>query len=282
MPGAADFLTSIGGPRRRLSWAEERDLALRGQAGDAHAVDTLVRSHLGFVIGIARKYRRYGVPMNDLVQEGVIGLIRAIRKFDPSRDSRLSTYARWWIRAAIQEHVVRSWSLVKLSTSTAQKALFFQLRKLMTELREGADAVGEDLIRPLAKRLGVPIKDALAMAARVARFDPSLNHPIAAGPGGDGNDEEWVDRLPDAGASPEEIALEKSETVMRRGVIARALDRLPDRERQIIRRRFLTDDKATHKTIAIDLGLSAERVRQLEKAAVDKLRRWLQPLRGEA
>lgn len=281
MPGAADFLRSIGGPRRRLSLAEERDLTLRGQAGDANAVDTLVRSHLGFVIGIARKYRRYGVPMNDLVQEGVIGLIQAIRKFDPNRDNRLSTYARWWIRAAIQEHVVRSWSLVKLGTSTAQKALFFQLRKLMAELREGADAVNEDLIRPLAKRLGVPLKDALAMAARIARFDPSLNHPVA-GIAADGPDEEWIDRLPATDASPEDVALDRSEDVTRRSLVSWALGRLPDRERQIIRRRFLADDKATHKTIALDLGLSAERVRQLEKAAVEKLRRWLQPLRSEA
>lgn len=282
MPGAAEFLRSIGGPRRRLSWSEERDLTIRGQAGDSHAVDLLVRSHLGFVIGIARKYRRYGVPMNDLVQEGTIGLIQAIRKFDPSRDNRLSTYARWWIRAAIQEHVVRSWSLVKLGTSTAQKALFFQLRKLMADLRGGADALSEDLVRPLAKRLGVPFKDALAMAARIARFDPSLNHPVGAGLATGEQHEEWIDRVPDPAATPEDIALEKSETVMRRGIIARALSRLPDRERQIIRRRFLADDKATHKTIALDLGLSAERVRQLEKTAVEKLRRWLQPLRGGA
>ncbi len=281
MPGAADFLSLNAGPYRRLSWAEERELALRGQAGDASAVEALVRSHLGFVIGIARKYRRYGVPMNDLVQEGVIGLIQAIRKFDPSRDNRLSTYARWWVRAAIQEHVVRSWSLVKIGTSTAQKALFFRLRKLMTELRVGADALGEDVIRPLAKRFGVPIKDALAMAARVARFDPSLNHPIAGPASDDGRREEWLDRLEDASASPEDIASARSEDDMRRGIIARALDRLPERERQIIRRRFLSDDKATHKTIGLDLGLSAERVRQLEKSAVEKLRRWLQPLKGD-
>ncbi|MCW5771858.1 MAG: sigma-70 family RNA polymerase sigma factor, partial [Rhodospirillaceae bacterium] len=148
-------------PRRVLpilSADEERALAERARAGDEGAAGRLVQSHLGFVVAIARRYRRFGLPLADLVQEGTIGLIHAVRRFDPARNIRLSTYAAWWIRAHIQAYVVRTWSLVRLGTGTAQRALFFRLRRMMAELKDGAGQLGEDVLRPLALRFKVPMR----------------------------------------------------------------------------------------------------------------------------
>lgn len=259
----------------RLSREEERALAERGRGGDRSAIDALVRSHLDFVVGIARKYRRYGVPMNDLVQEGVVGLLQAIGKFDPQRDIRLSTYARWWIRAAIQEHVVRSWSLVRIGTTAAQRAMFFQIRRVAADLREGADTLTEDVLLPVARRFGVPLRDVLTLAWRASTGDRSLNHTL-----GPDTDAEWIDDLPDETPSPEETAADDSEARYRRGVVARALAALPHRERTIVAGRFLAEIKRTRDDIGAELGISKERVRQLEQAAVEKLQRLLAPLRN--
>lgn len=275
------FRANAGRPT--LSAAEERALAVRGRDGDPGAIDILVRSYRAFVVSIARKYGRYGVPMNDLVQEGTIGLIQAIRRFDPDQGVRLSTYARAWIMAAIQDCVVRSWSLVRLGTSSAQKALFFHLRKAAANLRGGADAMTEDLLKPLAQRLGVPVKEAMALARRAAGFDWSLNRPMRAG--GDGEEagdggREWLDRLADDAPTPEERVAEESERRFVSGMVARALDRLPYRERIIITARYFSEMKRPREAIGRDLGLSKERVRQLELKALDSLRRFLAPLRG--
>jgi len=256
---------------------EERELARRSQAGDREAADRLLRAHLAFIVSIARKYRRYGVPMNDLVQEGSIGLLHAIRKFDPAAGARLNTYARWWVRAAIQEHVVRSWSLVRVGTTAAQKAMFFHLRRKMVEIKGGADSMTEDVLLPITRKFGVPLKEAMSMARRAAGMDWSLNERVRH----DAPDE-WGDQLADEGESPEDVAAAESTDRFRKGLIAKALQSLSVRERTIIAARYLTEMKKPRDAIAGELGISRERVRQLEISALEKLRRLIDPKRSEA
>jgi len=269
------YLFRKRGPLLSVSVEEERDLARRSQAGDREASDRLLRAHLAFIVSIARKYRRYGVPMNDLVQEGSTGLLHAIRKFDPSAGARLSTYARWWVRAAIQDHVVRSWSLVRIGTTAAQKAMFFHLRRKMAEIRGGPDSVTgnpmtEERLRPVARKFGVPLKEAMALARRAAEKDRSLNQRVRAD-----DPAEWGDRLADERESPEDAAAGASADRFRRGLVAKALKSLSGRERAIIAARFMADTRRTRGAIAADLGISRERVRQLEISALGKLRRLL-------
>jgi RNA polymerase sigma-32 factor len=254
----------------RLSVAEERALAVRARAGDEAAARRLVSSHMGFVVHIARRYRRFGIPLNDLVQEGMIGLIHAVRRFDPGRNIRLCTYAAWWIRAHIQAHVVRSWSLVRLSTGTAHRALFFRLRRMMADLKGGAGQLSEDVMRPLAERFKVPMREVLALARRAAGFDRSLD----AGPGEKAPAAELADPAP----NPEEQATAASQQRWRQGLIARAMKALSQRERAIIAGRYLAELAKTRDALARELGISAERVRQLEQKALEKLRTLLAPL----
>ncbi len=256
-----------------LSREEELDLARRSRAGDALAAGRLAASHLRFVIKIARKYRNYGLPMSDLIQEGTVGLMQAVKRFDPTRDVRFATYAMWWIRAAIQDHVVRSWSLVRIGTTAAQKALFFRLRRMMVDLKDGADALNEEVLAPVAKRFGVPLREVMALAGRAARGDLSLNRPVAHdGP------EDWLQRLPEPGPSPEDRAAEASEARFISGLVARALAALPQRERIIIRARFLAEKVTPREALGRELGISKERVRQLEARALAKLKSLLPPL----
>jgi len=257
-----------------LSREEEAELARRSMTGDAAAAAQLIASHLRFVIRIARGYRSYGLPMNDLVQEGVLGLMQAARKFNPDRDVRFATYAMWWIRAAIQDHVVRSWSLVRIGTTAAQKALFLNLRRKMGELVDGADALGEEILAPLAKRFQMPLRDVVSLARRAAGRDHSLNQQ-AAGVGA----EDWLERLADPRPSPEDSVAEASETTFWSGLLERAIAMLPPREQIIIRERFLSEAVKTREAIGRQLGISKERVRQLEAAALDKLRDILLPAR---
>lgn len=254
-----------------LGVAEERALAERARAGDEAAAATLVRSHLGFVVHIARRYRRFGIPLNDLVQEGTIGLIHAVRRFDPGRNIRLCTYAAWWIRAHIQAYVVRSWSLVRLSTGTAQRALFFRLRRMMADLKGGAGHLSEDVLRPLALRFKVPMREVLALARRAAGFDRSLD----AGPG---EAKLPAAELADPAPNPEEQVAAASQQRWRQGLIARAMKALSQRERAIIAGRYLAELAKTRDVLARELGISAERVRQLEQKALEKLRTLLAPL----
>jgi RNA polymerase sigma-32 factor len=259
--------------------AEEHALAVRARAGDEEATGRLVRSHLGFVVHIARRYRRFGLPLNDLVQEGTIGLIHAVRRFDPARNIRLCTYAAWWIRFHIQAYVVRSWSLVRLGTGTAQRALFFRLRRMMADLKGGAEQLGDDVLRPLAERFKVPMREVLALARRAAGFDRSLDAPAAgAEPGAKAPLAELADPAP----NPEEQAVAQSQQRWRQGLIARALTALSQRERAIIMGRYLAELAKTRDALARELGISAERVRQLEQKALEKLRRLLAPLQRAA
>ena len=260
-----------------LSREEEATLARRSHGGDVAAARRLVTSHLRFVIKIARGYRSYGLPMTDLVQEGTIGLIQAVRRFNPERDARLSTYAMWWIRAAMQEYVVRSWSLVRVGTSSAHRALFLNLRRRAIELMDAADGAGEELVQSLARRFGVPVREVLSMAWRATGADRSLNAIPRGRAEGDG--EEWIVRLPDARPTPEDAATEASVLRFWRGVLARAIGGLSPREKVVIERRYLAEAKATFEALAGELGISKERARQLEKAALAKLRTALLPAR---
>ncbi len=263
-----------------LAADEERALALRARAGDTDAAGRLVSAHIGFVVHIARRYRHFGLPLGDLVQEGTIGLIHAVRRFDPSRQVRLSTYAAWWIRAHIQAYVVRSWSLVRLSTGTAHRALFFRLRRMMAELKGGAGHLNDDVLRPLARRFKLPMSEVLALARRAAGFDRSLDEPLRAGADGPRAGQTAIDQLADPQPNPEDHAIAAGEQRFRAGLIARSLKALSKRERAIIAGRYLAELAKTRDALARELGISAERVRQLEHRAMDKLRRLLKPLKA--
>ena len=261
---------------------EEVELARRCREGDAAATGRLINSHLRFVIKIARRYRLYGVPMTDLIQEGTVGLIEAVRRFNPERNVRLATYAMWWIRAAIQDHVVRSWSLVRVGTTAAQKSLFFSLRRMRDDIREGADSLGEESLRNLAawaKRSNVQLADALTVAKRLACRDQSLHVPL--GGSNDGN-LEWIDNLADDRPTPEEVLSETNERKFVATLLTRSLAILPEREQLIIRRRYLVEVASTLEALARELGISKERVRQLEARALAKLREVLSPALDEA
>ncbi|MET4697842.1 RNA polymerase sigma-32 factor [Constrictibacter sp. MBR-5] len=253
-----------------LSRDEEADLAARAAKGDAAAADRLISSHLPFVRAVARRYSRYGAPVNDLVQEGVIGLIHAVRKFNPESGVRLSTYAGWWVRVAIQEHVVSSWSLVRIGTTSAQKRLFFRLRQLASDLSRD-DGPMEEALRRLATRLRIRPEELQTLARRIAGRDQSLNQPIARSGAGD----DWLGRVPDSRPDPEAQTAALRDGRFWSDKLHRALAALPERERRIISRRYLDGRKIPLEAVARDVGLSKERVRQLEARALDELRRLM-------
>ena len=259
-----------------LGREEERDLARRAEAGDIDAGRRLIASHLRVVIKIARAYRGSGLPMSDLVQEGTLGLIHAVRRFNPDRGVRLSTYAMWWIRAAIQDHVVRSWSLVRIGTTNAQKALFLRLRQATADLLGGVEDLGDEITAKLAKSFGTTASEVMALARRVALGDQSLDQPLAEA-GGGGGERTRLDILASREPNPEEALAEASEKRFLSDMVVRALAVLPPREELIIRRRYFEDARATFEAIGREIGLSKDRVRQLEARALAKLREILQP-----
>jgi len=258
----------------RLSVEEERELAARARAGDGSAARLLVECHLPFVAGIARRYSRYGLPANELVQEGVIGLIQAIRRYNPSSDARLATYAMLWVKAAMRDHVIRSWSVVRIGTTARQKALFFRLRRLATDLGSGiAGLDGErvdETVRALAQRFAMPSAEILALARRIGGRDRPLEHRP-----GDPPAPSLSDRLVDPCPSPEDATIENEDGRFWRSLLAQGLESLPHRERVIIQRRHLTEAKCSFAAIAAELGLSKERVRQLEATALERLRTFI-------
>jgi len=264
--------SSVSHKRPLLGREEERELARRAEKGDAIAAEKLITSHLGFVVNVAKGYRRSGVPMSDLVQEGVVGLVQAVKKFNPDMDARLSTYARWWIRASIQDHIVRSWSLVRLSTSSAQKSLFLNLRRKTAELLDGADALSDTLAAQLAERFETTAADVKNLARRVAQRDQSLDTPLSGESGSS-----WLELLRSDAPSPEDKLAEESETTALSELMTLALETLPDRERFIIRNRYYAEAKKTFASIGGELDLSKDRVRQLEARALDSLREFLEP-----
>jgi len=252
---------------------EEYMLAKRWQEhADAEAAQKLVTSHLRLVARIAMGYRGYGLPIGEIISEGNVGLMQAVKRFDPDRGFRLATYAMWWIRASIQEYILRSWSLVKMGTTAAQKKLFFNLRRAKGQLQalEEGD-LRPDQVKAIAKRLGVPEEDVISMNRRLGG-DASLNAPVRA----DLDSGEWQDWLVDDAPDQEEELVEKDEMEHRRTYLEAALSTLNDRERRIFEARRLSDEPATLEDLSSEFGVSRERIRQIEVRAFEKVQKAVQ------
>ena len=249
---------------------EEFMLAKRWREhGDSEAAHRLVTSHLRLVAKIAMGYRGYGLPVSELISEGNVGMMQAVKRFDPDRGFRLATYAMWWIRAAIQEYILHSWSLVKMGTTAAQKKLFFNLRKLKGQMRalEEGDLTAEHA-KKIAKDLDVPEADVVSMNRRLAAPDHSLNAPMRIE--GEG---EWQDWLVDDAPAQDVALAEREELSKRRKLLTGAMKQLNDRERHILTERRLKDDPTTLEDLSQQYGISRERVRQIEVRAFDKLQK---------
>jgi len=250
--------------------------------GDEKSLHRLVNAYMRLAISMAAKYRRYGAPMPDLIQEAGVGLMKAAEKFDPDRGVRFSTYAVWWIKASIQDYVMRNWSMVRTGSTSSQKALFFNLRRVRAKFERAAGAQGEVLdggrLRAMiAEEVGVPLRDVEMMDARLAGSDFSLN---ALQAGEDGR--EWVDALEDEAPQAAETVTRNSDLARVRTWLADALGALSARERMIIVERKLREEPRTLESLGQELGLSKERVRQLEAQALTKLRKRLESVTGSA
>jgi RNA polymerase sigma-32 factor len=236
---------------------------------DTKAAHRLVTSHLRLVAKIAMGYRGYGLPVSELISEGNVGMMQAVKRFDPERGFRLATYAMWWIRAAIQEYILHSWSLVKMGTTAAQKKLFFNLRKLkgqMQAIDEGD--LAPETVTKIAQTLDVPEEDVVSMNRRLAAADHSLNAPLRVD--GEG---EWQDWLVDETDSQEIRLGEQQELGKRQALLANAMKSLNERERHILAERRLRDDPTTLEDLSSQYGISRERVRQIEVRAFEKLQK---------
>ena len=254
-----------------LAHDEEYMLARRWREhGDAEAAHKLVTSHLRLVAKIAMGYRGYGLPVGDLISEGNVGMMQAVKGFDPERGFRLATYAMWWIRASIQEYILRSWSLVKIGTTAAQKKLFFNLRKIKGQLQaiDDGDLPG-GTVAEIARRLDVSADEVVAMNRRMAGGDRSLNAPLRAD--GDGG-AEWIDWLASEEDDQEEAFAAAEEESRRRDMLAEAMTGLNDREKAIFAARRLRDEPRTLEELSRVWGVSRERVRQIEVRAFEKVR----------
>ena len=251
-----------------LARDEEHALALAWKDHqDQDARNKIAMAHMRLVISMASKFRNFGLPMSDLVQEGHIGLLEAAARFEPSREVRFSTYASWWIRASMQDYVLRNWSIVRGGTSSAQKALFFNLRRLRAKLAQGdrqltARAVHEEI----AVALGVSLADVQTMDARLSGNDASLQAPISSSGESDGG--ERLDLLACDAPLPDEQVSEMIDSERRRTWLSHALCQLNEREMKIISARRLSEDSATLEELGADLGISKERVRQIETRAL--------------
>jgi RNA polymerase sigma-32 factor len=246
-------------------------LAKRWQEhGDSEAAHQMVTSHLRLVAKIAMGYRGYGLPIGEVISEGNVGLMQAVKKFDPDKGFRLATYAMWWIRASIQEYILRSWSLVKMGTTAAQKKLFFNLRKAKSEiaaLQEGD--LRPDQVSVIATKLGVLDEEVVSMNRRLSGGDASLNSPMRAD-----SESEWQDWLvDDKTPSQEAVVAESQEMNLRMSLLESAMTELSDRERHILTQRRLKDDPTTLEELATEYGVSRERVRQIEVRAFEKLQK---------
>ena len=253
-----------------LEFEEEQKLARRWRDdGDVAAGHRLVTSHLRLVAKIAMGYRGYGLPVGELISEGNVGIMQAVKRFDPDRGFRLATYAMWWIRAAIQEYILHSWSLVKMGTTASQKKLFFNLRKLkgqMQAIDEGD--LAPEIVTRIAHRLKVPEADVVSMNGRMASPDHSLNAPVR-----DGGDEQWQDWLIDEDDNQETLLAEQEEFAKRRLLLKDAMTGLSERERHILAERRLKDTPTTLQDLSETYGISRERVRQIEVRAFEKIQR---------
>ena len=256
-----------------LAKDEEFMLAKRWQEHeDPEAAHRLVTSHLRLVAKIAMGYRGYGLPIGEVISEGNVGLMQAVKKFDPDKGFRLATYAMWWIRASIQEYILRSWSLVKMGTTAAQKKLFFNLRKAKSEiaaLQEGD--LRPDQVSQIATKLGVLDEEVISMNRRLAGGDASLNSPLRSD-----SESEWQDWLvDDQTPSQETLVADTQEKTLRMGLLEEAMAELTDRERHILTERRLKDEPTTLEELASEYGVSRERVRQIEVRAFEKLQKQM-------
>jgi RNA polymerase sigma-32 factor len=244
------------------AWAEHKD---------SNAAEQLVTSHLRLVAKIAMGYRGYGLPMGEVISEGNVGLMQAVKKFDPDKGFRLATYAMWWIRAAIQEYILRSWSLVKLGTTAAQKKLFFNLRRLKGEIQalEDGDLRPEN-VKEISTRLGVTEEEVTSMNRRMsAGGDASLNAPI----GGMEGEAEWQDWIADDSPGQAESFADRDEFASRMELLETAMESLNERERHIITERRLKDEPTTLEDLSAEYNVSRERIRQIEVRAFEKLQK---------
>ena len=251
-----------------LEAGQEFMLAKRWQDDeDVDAAQQMVTSHLRLVAKIAMGYRGYGLPLADLIAEGNVGMMQAVKRFDPGRGFRLSTYAMWWIRAAIQEYILHSWSLVKIGTTAAQKKLFFNLRKIKSQLKAIDDGdLKDSTVKTIAGKLNVSETEVVNMNRRMAGPDHSLNAPVR-----DDADGEWQDWLVDEAPDQEITVGNAEELSLRRGMLEDAMDGLNEREQHILRERRLQDEPTTLEDLSKVYGISRERVRQIEVRAFEKL-----------
>ena len=236
--------------------------------GDRKAAHRLVTSHLRLVAKIAMGYRGYGLPIGEVISEGNVGLMQAVKRFEPDKGFRLATYAMWWIKASIQEFILRSWSLVKMGTTASQKKLFFNLRKVKGQIEalEEGD-LRPDHVKEISRRLGVPEVDVVSMNRRLAG-DASLNAPVRADAEG-----EWQDWLVDEGESQEAVLVRTEESALRRDLLTDSMKKLNDRERRVFEARRLREQPITLEELSQEFGVSRERIRQIEVRAFDKVQK---------
>jgi len=239
---------------------------------DPEAAQQLITSHLRLVARIAMGYRGYGLPIGEVISEGNVGLMQAVKRFEPDRGFRLATYAMWWIRASIQEYILRSWSLVKMGTTAAQKKLFFNLRRAKSQLQalEEGDLKPEH-VKTIARKLGVSEDDVVSMNRRLGG-DASLNAPVRA----EADSGEWQDWLVDDTPDQEERLVEAEELDLRKNYLSKALETLNDRERRIFEARRLAEDPVTLEDLSAEFGVSRERIRQIEVRAFEKVQKAVQ------
>ncbi|RWR31729.1 RNA polymerase factor sigma-32 [Sinirhodobacter populi] len=264
----AEYLDAETEAELARAWRDRRDET---------ALHRLVTAYMRLAIAMAAKFRRYGAPMSDLIQEASLGLMKAADKFDPDRGVRFSTYAVWWIKASIQEFVMRNWSMVRTGSTSSQKALFFNMRRVQAQIERAAEAEGVSIdsaqIRVrVAEEIGVPLADVEMMEGRLSGSDLSLN----ATQNSDDEGREWVETLEDGGATPEERVTETHDGALIHNWLAEAMGRLSLRERYIVTERRLTDAPRTLESLGAELGLSKERIRQLEAQAFGKMRKSLE------
>ncbi|TCS61989.1 RNA polymerase factor sigma-32 [Primorskyibacter sedentarius] len=250
------------------AWRDQRD---------EQALHRLITAYMRLAISMAAKFKRYGAPMNDLIQEAGLGLMKAADKFDPDRGVRFSTYAVWWIKASIQDYVMRNWSMVRTGSTSSQKSLFFNMRRVQAQLEREAAAAGEklaphELRSMISEEIGVPLHDVEMMEGRLSGSDFSLNATQSAEDEG----REWIDALEDDGAQAAEIVESSLDNAQLREWLVHALSALNDRERFIVRERKMRESPRTLESLGTEMGLSKERVRQLEAAAFQKMRKTLE------
>lgn len=282
-PTLSNGLASRAMKAELLDAETEHELAVRWRdEGCDRSLHRLVTAYMRLAVSMAAKYRRYGAAMPDLIQEANIGLMKAASKFDPDRGVRFSTYAVWWIKASIQDYVMRNWSMVRTGSTSSQKSLFFNMRRVRAQIEreraaEGADMDSADIRREIAEELGVPLRDVEMMEARLAGSDFSLN---AQQSGEEGR--EWVETLEDEGPRTDEMVSKSTDNDKARVWLTDAFSALTDRERIIIAARKLNDTPETLESLGTKFGLSKERIRQLEDQALRKMRKRLESNHGTA